>query len=310
MRHAYRRPVTDADIQPILALYRSGQAEGSFEAGIRIALERMLISPEFLFRIEHDPANAASDSAHRISDLELASRLSFFLWSSIPDEPLLAVAERGKLKDPAVLEQQVRRMLADPRAKALASNFFGQWLQLRNVRDAQPDVDMFTDFDENLRGAFMEEADLFFESMLREDHSAVDLLNANYTFVNNRLARHYGIPNIYGSFFRRVTLADQKRWGLLGKASILTLTSYPNRTSPVLRGKFVLENIMGTPPPPPPPNVPPLKEGGNDGRRDTDGSPGDGAAPGESGLRQLPLADGPAGLRARQLQRGRPVADH
>ena len=264
-RHSYRRPVTDSDIQPLLTLYRAAHAKGGFEAGIRIALERILISPEFLFRIEHDPVNAAPNAVHRITDLELASRLSFFLWSSIPDEPLLALAERNRLKDPAVLEQQVRRMLADSRAKALATNFFGQWLQLRNVKSAQPDIDMFTDFDENLRDAFMQEADLFFESILLEDHSAVDLLNANYTFVNDRLARHYGIPNIYGSFFRRVTLADQRRRGLLGKGSILMLTSMPNRTSPVRRGKFVLENIMGTPPPPPPPNVPSLKEGGRGG---------------------------------------------
>jgi hypothetical protein len=219
----------------------------------------MLVSPEFLFRIESDPPNLVQASAHRISDLELASRLSFFLWSSIPDDQLLNLAERGKLKNSEVLQQQVRRMLRDSRSKALVDDFMGQWLDLRSMRSASPAATFF-DFDESLREAFQKEAELFLESMLREDRSVLDLLDANYTFVNERLARHYGIPNIYGSRFRRVTLTDEARMGLLGKGSILTVTSQPNRTSPVLRGKWVLENILGTPPPPPPPNVPALQE--------------------------------------------------
>jgi uncharacterized protein DUF1592/uncharacterized protein DUF1588/uncharacterized protein DUF1587/uncharacterized protein DUF1585/uncharacterized protein DUF1595/cytochrome c len=256
---AYRRPVTEKDVQALLKLYRAGRSEG-FEAGIGMALEGILVSPEFLFRIERDPANVAPNTAYRISDVELASRLSFFLWSSIPDAELLEAAEQRKLKDPAVLEQQVRRMLADPRAQALVTNFAGQWLQLRSIRSAAPDPATFPDFDEDLRQAFQREAELFFESMLREDRSVIDLLSANYTFVNERLARHYGIPNIYGSRFRRVTLTGEERLGMLGKGSILTVTSYANRTSPVLRGKFVMENILGTPPPPPPPNVPALQD--------------------------------------------------
>jgi hypothetical protein len=226
-----------------------------------MALEGLLVSPEFLFRLEHDPPNVTAGAVFRVSDLDLASRLSFFLWSSPPDDQLLDLAERGKLKDGAVLEQQVSRMLADPRSKALVDNFFGQWLGLRSVPDATPDPNAFTEFDESLREAFEKETDLFLASMLREDHSVLELLSAKYTFVNERLARHYGIPNVYGSRFRRVTLTGEARLGLLGKGSILMLTSQPNRTSPVLRGKWVLENILGTPPPPPPPNVPPLAEG-------------------------------------------------
>ena len=225
-----------------------------------MALQGMLVSPEFLFRIERDPPNLTPATAYRISDLELASRLSFFLWSSLPDEQLLDLAEQGMLKDREVLEQQVRRMFQDSRSKALVDNFAGQWLSLRSLRSALPDADTFLDFDENLREAFQTETDLFLESMLREDRSVLDLLNADYTFVNERLARHYEIPNIYGSRYRRVTLTDEARMGLLGKGSILLVTSHPNRTSPVLRGKWVLENILGAPPPPPPPNVPDLQE--------------------------------------------------
>ena len=263
VRRAYRRPVKDADVEGLLGLYRSGRSTGDFESAVGLALQGILVSREFLFRIERDPAppqGMAADALHRISDLELASRLSFFLWSSIPDDELLSLAERGKLKDREVLEQQVRRMLRDSRSKALVDNFAGQWLYLRSLPTSLPDQDSFSDFDENLREAFRREMELFFDSMIREDHSVVDLLNANYTFVNERLARHYGIPDVYGSRFRRVTLADEARWGLLGKGSILLVTSYPERTSPVVRGKFILENILGTPPPPPPPNVPALEE--------------------------------------------------
>jgi len=267
---AYRRPITDADTPILLRPYKEGRDtkgnEGGFEAGIEMAVQRILVSPEFLFRIERDPAGVAPGTPYRISDLELASRLSFFLWSSIPDEQLLDLAERGKLKDSEVLQQQVKRMLADSRSKALVDNFAGQWLYLRNVRSALPDLAEYPDFDENLRDALQKETELFFESMLREDHSVLDLLNANYTYVNERLARHYGIPNVYGSHFRRVALADENRRGLLGQGSILLVTSYANRTSPTLRGKWLLDNLLGAPPPPPPPNVPSLKDRGADGK--------------------------------------------
>ena len=261
-RRAYRRPVTAEDLQPLFSLYKTGRRDGGFEAGIQMAIEGLLVSSKFLFRIERDPANAAPGAAYRISDLELASRLSFFLWSSIPDDELLDLAEQGKLKDSAVLAQQVQRMLADSRSKALVDNFAGQWLYLRNLRQVSPDPREFPQFDDELRQAFQKETELFFESMLRENRSVLDLLNADYTFLNERLARHYGIPNIYGSRFRRVTLTDtdEERKGLLGKGSILTVTSRANRTSPVLRGKWVLINLLGTPPPPPPPNVPALDD--------------------------------------------------
>ena len=265
-RRAYRRPVTEADIQTLLVFHRAGRNEGGFETGIGRAIQRMLVSPEFLFRIERDPANVAPGTAHRISDLELASRLSFFLWSSIPDDELLDLAEKDSLHDRAVLETQVRRMLADSRATAIASNFAGQWLYLRNLQAVTPDEKVFPEFDNNLRNAFRQETELLFENMLQEDRSALDLLRADYTFVNERLARHYGIPNVFGSHFRRVKLSDENRRGLLGQGSILTVTSYANRTSPVLRGKWVLENILGTPPPAPPPNVPALPENENDGK--------------------------------------------
>jgi hypothetical protein len=266
-RRAYRRPVSEGDLHNLLTAYKVGRAGGaSFERGIELALRKMLVSPEFLFRIERDPGNVASNATYQISDLELASRLSFFLWSSIPDDELLDLAERGKLRDPVVLEGQVRRMLADARSKALVDNFAGQWLYLRNVRSISPDLGEFPDFDENLREAFQLETELFLESMLREDRSVLELLDADYTFLNERLARHYGIPNVYGNHFRRVRLADGTRRGLLGQGSILTVTSYANRTSPVIRGKWLLENFLGTPPPPPPPNVPALKEKSEDGR--------------------------------------------
>jgi Protein of unknown function (DUF1592)/Protein of unknown function (DUF1588)/Protein of unknown function (DUF1587)/Protein of unknown function (DUF1585)/Protein of unknown function (DUF1595) len=259
-RRAFRAPVNETDMQPLLAFYRSGRQEGSFDLGIERALQLILASPKFVFRAERDPAELKPGSVHRVSDVELASRLSFFLWSSIPDDELLAEANAGRLKDPSVLERQTRRMLADPKAQALVSNFAGQWLHLRNLRNAQPHADDFPDFDDNLRHAFQRETELLFESVMREDRSVVDLLRADYTFVNERLARHYGIPSVYGSQFRRVPVTDEMRKGLLGHGSLLTLTSHATRTSPVLRGKFILENILGTPPPSPPPDVPALKE--------------------------------------------------
>ena len=260
-RRAYRRPITDADLELLLGFYNEGRTTGDFEAGIEMALRRLLVSPEFLFRVERDPEDLESDSPYDISDLELASRLSFFLWSSIPDDELIDVAANGTLRDPAVLEQQVRRMLADPRSETLVTNFAAQWLYLRNLPAVSPDFIVFPDFDETLRRALRRETELFFESIIREDRSALDLLAADYTFVNERLAKHYGIPNIYGSHFRRITLPpDSPRGGLLGQGSILAVTAYATRTSPVVRGKWLLENILGTPPPPPPPNVPPLSE--------------------------------------------------
>ena len=267
-RRAYRRPVNDADIRDLLTFYKEGRADGSaFEAGVENGIRALLVSPQFLFRIERDPANLAADAVYRISDVDLASRLSFFLWSSIPDDELLDVASRGKLKEPAVLEQQVRRMLADSRSDALVNSFAEQWLYLRNLAAFNPDPRLFPDFDDNLRESFRRETELFFQSIKNDDRSMLDLLQANYTFLNERLAKHYGIPNVYGSHFRRVALpADSPRGGLLGQASILAVTSYANRTSPVQRGKWVLENILGMPPPPPPPNVPPLKDNGIGGK--------------------------------------------
>jgi hypothetical protein len=263
MHRAYRRPVTEADFEKPMKFYREARQDngGGFEAGIEAALSSILVSPQFLFRVELDPAGVAPGTAYRISDLELASRISFFLWSSIPDDELLEAAEQGELSKPDVLEKQVRRMLADPRSRSLASNFAGQWLYLRNLESFTPDLRLFPDFDDNLRQAFREETELFFESVLREDRSALNLLKADYTFLNERLARHYEIPNIYGSRFRRVSLdSNSKRGGLLRQGSVLAVTSYATRTSPVVRGKWVLENIVGAPPPPPLPDVPALKD--------------------------------------------------
>jgi hypothetical protein len=258
-RLAYRRPVTANDLDPLLELYQVERAAGSsFDAGIEQALRLILASPKFLFRVETPPASAAGIGP--VSDLELASRLSFFLWSSIPDDELLKIAEQGRLDQPAVLRAQVERMLRDPRARSLVDNFAAQWLRLRNLRSLSPIARDFPNFDNELREAFRIETELFFESIVREDRSVLDLLNADYTYVNERLARHYGIPNVYGSHFRRVTVQQDARRGLLGQGSILTVTSYPNRTSPVLRGKWVLENILGTPPPSPPQDVPDIEE--------------------------------------------------
>ena len=233
-RRAYRQPISKAELEPILGFYDAARKKGTFESGIQRGLERILASPRFAFRVEHDPDSVTPGTPYRISDVELASRLSFFLWSSIPDDTLLDVASRGRLKDPAVLEQQVRRMLADPRSSALVENFAGQWLQLRNVRSVLPNSDEFPDFDDNLRQAFRRETELLFESIIREDRNVLDLLRADYTFVNERLARHYGIPGIYGSRFRRVPVTDEARKGLLGKGSMLAVTSHAERTSPVL----------------------------------------------------------------------------
>ncbi len=287
MRRAYRRPVSDADLKKPFELYQGARAEEGFDAGIELGLSAILSSPEFLFRIERDPVRAGSKEqdpayvpqtagskkqapAYTISDLELASRLSFFLWSSIPDDELLDVAARGDLDKPAVLERQVKRMLADPKAENLVTNFASQWLHLRNLDTITPDMRLFPDFDDNLRQAFRQETEMLVESVIAENRSVLDLLTANYTFLNERLAKHYGIPNIYGSRFRRVAFDEpvtkmsgdpgQRRGGLLRQGSILLVTSYPTRTSPVIRGKWILENVMGVPPPPPPASVPPLDD--------------------------------------------------
>ncbi|MCY4074708.1 MAG: DUF1592 domain-containing protein [Acidobacteria bacterium] len=259
-RRAYRRPATSADVATLMRFYAAGRAERGFEGGIQKAVERLLVAPEFLFRVERDPIDVAAGAAYRLTDLELASRLSFFLWSGIPDDELLDVAEAGRLSEPDELERQVRRMLADRRATALVDNFASQWLQLRRIRGVAPDADIFYDFDENLRADMERETTLFLRSQLREDRGLLELFTADYTFVNERLARHYGIPGVYGERFRRVAVDPAQRGGLLGHASLLTLTAYPNRTSPVLRGKWVLDNVLGMPPPEPPADVPALEE--------------------------------------------------
>jgi len=266
-RRAYRRPVLEEDVERLRKFYQEGREDGDFETGIEMALRRLLVSPEFLLRVERDPVSGdgSPEQPYFITDLELASRLSFFLWSSIPDDRLIQVAAAGTLRDPEVLETEVRRMLADERAESLVSNFAAQWLYLRNLPAVSPDFIAFPDFDETLRRAMRRETELFFESIVREDRGALDLLTASYTFVNERLAKHYGMPGVYGSHFRRVALPPESpRRGLLGQASILAVTGYATRTSPVVRGKWVLENLLGTPPPPPPPNVPPLSDDKSD----------------------------------------------
>ena len=270
-RRAYRRPLVSDDLETLLAFYEAGRADGGFDAGIRRGLESILVDPEFLFRFEREAAapdgpRAPAGSVHAVSDLELASRLSFFVWSSIPDDELLGLAAAGRLRDPGVLETQVRRMLADARAEALVDGFALQWLALRTLRGVVPTPELFPEFDDNLREAFARETELFLASQIREDRNLLDLLRADYTFVNERLARHYGVPNVYGSRFRRVTFEDGTRGGLLGHGSILTVTSYPTRTSPVLRGHWLLEHVLGAPPPPPPPDVPALPDRGEAGR--------------------------------------------
>jgi len=259
-RRAYRRPVNDDDLTPLLAFYKDGRKKGNFETGVQLALRRMLASPTFIFRVEEDPAAVAPGAIYRVNDLELASRLSFFLWSSMPDDALLDLATANRLHQPAVLEAQVRRMLADPKADALVENFAGQWLHIRNLQNIAPNTDEFPDFDNDLREAFRRETELFFRSIVREDRNVLDLMTADYTFVNERLAKHYGLTGVYGSQFRRVTLTDDGRRGLLGKGSILLATSHADRTAPTLRGKWILENLLGAPPPAPPANVPPFEQ--------------------------------------------------
>ncbi len=261
LRRAYRRPVTDVDLRKPMELYQEARAQGGFDAGIEMALSAILVNPHFLFRIEADPAGVSARTAYRLPDIQLASRLSFFLWSSIPDDELLELAERGELSKPEVIEAQVRRMLADQRSRSLVTNFASQWLHLRNLESITPDLRLFPDFDDNLRQAFRRETELLFENVLRQDRSVLDLLRSDHTYLNERLAKHYGIPHVYGSRFRRVELGDDaKRGGLLRQGSVLMVTSYATRTSPVIRGKWVLENILGTPPSPPPANIPALKD--------------------------------------------------
>ena len=266
-RRAFRRPLTDADLRTLLEFYDTGRADGGFEAGIELALQRILVSPYFVFRVEHDPAGIAPGAPYQLNDLELASRLAFFLWSSIPDDQLLDLAVGGQLSSPAVLDGEVRRMLADPRSIALVSNFAAQWLGTRNLPFAVPNEDRFPEYDANLRRAFTRETELFVQSILREDRSVVDLVTADHTYVNERLARHYGIPNVQGNWFRRVSLGPDQvaRGGVLGHGSVLTVTSLATRTSPVNRGKWILENILGTPPPPPPDDIPALEEEDTEG---------------------------------------------
>jgi mono/diheme cytochrome c family protein len=266
-RLAYRGQASDEDIQRLMSFYAAGRKGGNFERGIQLALQRMLASAKFALRVERDPANAKPGSVYPLNSLDLASRLSFFLWSSIPDDELLRVAEQGKLRTPLVLRQQLRRMLADSKSEALVTNFAGQWLYLRNLKNMVPLSTEFVDFDDNLRRAFAQEAELFFASIMRENRTVLDLMDANYTFVNERLAKHYNIPGVYGSHYRRVTLTDEARRGLLGKGAILMVTSHTDRTSPVVRGKWVLDNLLGAPPPPMPANVPPLDENGQQAGR-------------------------------------------
>ncbi|HTW63581.1 MAG TPA: DUF1592 domain-containing protein [Bryobacteraceae bacterium] len=265
VRQAYRKPADDSDVEELLNLYVAGRNRDGFEGGIRLAIQAMIADPKFIFRFEPTPDNVAPGATYRISDLELASRLSYFLWSSAPDDELLSLASAGKLKDPAVLEQQVRRMLADPKSESLSSNFAYEWLHLQNLKDAQPDAYLYPNFDKNLAQAMQHETELFFDSFVRQDRNILGLLTADYTYVDEILAKHYKIPDVLGSRFRRVEIPDENRRGLLGQGSILTLTSISNRTSPVQRGKYVLEVLLGTPPPPPPPNVPALPENASSG---------------------------------------------
>jgi hypothetical protein len=265
-RRAYRRPIGDNDVASLMRFYQAGREKADFDAGIAWAIERILVDPEFLFRIERPPANVAPGTTYVLSDLELASRLSFFLWSSVPDDELLRTATEGRLKDPRTLQQQIARLLADERSHALVENFAGQWLWQRNLRTHAPDTNIFPEFDDNLREAFQTETQLFLQSQLRDDRPVTELLTADYTFVNERLARHYGFEGVYGSHFRRISQPDLRRAGLLGQGSVLTVTSYAHRTSPVVRGKWLLENILGAPPPPPPANIPALRENDEKGK--------------------------------------------
>jgi hypothetical protein len=263
---AYRRPLTDEDVQTLVSFYKTGRAGQTFSAGIQQGVERIFISPSFLFRVEREPSNIAPGSVYRLSDLALASRISFFLWSSVPDQELLGAAIRGELKNPVVRKRQVQRMLRNPRSNALVENFANRWLELNKLPGIVPDTRIYPEFDENLRDAMAQETRLFVGSQLHDDRGVTELLTANYSFLNERLAQHYGIPNIYGANFRKVTFPDETRGGLLGQASVLTVTSYPNRTSVVIRGRWLLANMLGAPPPPPPANVPTLKEAGESGQ--------------------------------------------
>ena len=293
-------------MRPLLDLFRKGRANASFEAGIQLALQGVLTSPKFLFRVESDPPNLAA-ATHRVSSVDLASRLSFFLWSSIPDQELLDAAAGNQLGQPAVIERQVRRMLGDPRAQSLAKNFGGQWLHLRNLAAFVPTRDDFPEFDDALRQAMRTETEMLLDSLRLENRSVLDLLRADYTFANERLARHYGMRGVYGSHFRRVPVADPARFGLLGHASVLAVTSYPNRTSPVVRGKWILENLVGTPPPPPPPGRRQRARGQRARqvgfRAGTSGRP-----PRQPAVRVVPSGDGSARVRARELRRCRRLA--
>ncbi len=267
-RMAYRRPVTDEDVEPLMNLYHSALDQyGSFDAGIQMALEGLLVNVEFLFRIESDPKNIAKDSNYELSDIELASRLSFFLWSSIPDDELLSLADKGRLSDPKILNTQVNRMLKDDRSQTLVNNFAEQWLLLRNLPHTDKNQELFPDFDENLRKDFLKETQLFIASVFEENRSILDLFRADYKIINERLANHYGIPGVYGNKFRKVSISEEDKKGLLAQGAVLSITSYPNRTSPVLRGKWVLENILAAPPPPPPTVIPPLKEDDDTGKK-------------------------------------------
>jgi hypothetical protein len=259
-RQAYRRPVNETDLEDLMGFYQRGRNKGDFETGITTALQAVISSPEFVFRFERAPAGTAAGANYRVSDLELASRLSYFIWSTAPDDQLISLASEGKLSNPIDLDKQVRRMLADPRSEALTANFASQWLHLQNLRAVQPDAFVYPNFDKNLANSMQRETEMLFDSIMREDRNVLDLINAKYTYVDELLAKHYGIPNVVGSRFRRVEITDENRRGLLGQGSILTMTSISNRTSPVARGKYVMEVLLGTPPPSPPPVIPPLTE--------------------------------------------------
>ena len=309
-RRAFRRPLSAAETTNILSFYRDGRKGESFEIGIQFALRRILASPSFVFRPEAEPSSLTAGNSYPVSDLELASRLSFFFWSTIPDEPLLRSAEQGRLRQPAELTAQVRRLLRDARSAAFVSNFAGQWLHLRNLKGKVPNSDLFPDFDDNLRQAFQRETELFFESVVQENRSVLDLMTADYTFVNERLARHYGIPGVFGGEFRRVQLRDETRRGLLGKGAVLLVTSHANTTSPVLRGKWVLENIIGAPPPAPPADLDTALKPEPAGAPPSTMRRADGAAPRQPGVRHLPSHHRPDRFRARELRRRRRVAHH
>ena len=266
-RKAYRRPLTEDDWLELSEFFESGFKEEGFDKGIQLALERILVAPDFLWRIQQDPEGLLPGESYEITDVELASRLSFFLWSGGPDEELLSLAENGRLRESGILKSQVTRMMDDPKAEAFIKNFIGQWLYLRNLDNVYPLPSAFPEFDDNLRESFKQETELFFDEQIREDHSLLDLFTANYSFLNERLADHYGVQGIYGNHFRKVSLDGHKRGGLLGHGSLMTVTSYPNRTSVVLRGKFVLDNLLGSPPPEPPPNVPALEESSQTGKQ-------------------------------------------